>query len=67
MAARRGDDDRLHYANSKGQPYCREFHGLLAHFFNHQTHHRGQVTTLLTQAGADVGVTDFLALLPELG
>lgn len=26
--------------------------------FNHQTHHRGQVTTLLTQLGADVGVTD---------
>jgi uncharacterized damage-inducible protein DinB len=26
--------------------------------FNHQTHHRGQVTTLLTQAGLDVGSTD---------
>jgi uncharacterized damage-inducible protein DinB len=36
---------------------------LVAHFFNHQTHHRGQVTTLLTQAGVDVGVTDLVALL----
>ncbi len=26
--------------------------------FNHQTHHRGQVATLLTQAGIDLGVTD---------
>jgi uncharacterized damage-inducible protein DinB len=26
--------------------------------FNHQTHHRGQVTTLLNQAGIDPGVTD---------
>src|SRR5512147_401820 len=26
--------------------------------FNHQTHHRGQVTTLLMQAGVDPGVTD---------
>lgn len=26
--------------------------------FNHQTHHRGQVTTLLMQAGIDPGVTD---------
>ncbi|MBU6439540.1 MAG: DinB family protein [Betaproteobacteria bacterium] len=60
-------DTPLHYANSKGQPYCRELHGLLLHMFNHQTHHRGQATTLLTQAGADVGVTDLLALLPELG
>ena len=30
----------------------------LVHFFNHQTHHRGQVTTLLMQCGVDVGVTD---------
>ncbi|WP_255588143.1 DinB family protein [Deefgea piscis] len=35
------------------------------HFFNHQTHHRGQVSTLLMQQGIDVGVTD-LPLLPML-
>lgn len=28
------------------------------HLFQHATHHRGQVTTLLTQAGKDVGATD---------
>ncbi|MGB5351016.1 MAG: DinB family protein [Polyangiales bacterium] len=28
------------------------------HLFNHQTHHRGQVTTLLSQLGHDVGITD---------
>ena len=33
--------------------------------FNHQTHHRGQVTTLLTQLGIDVGVTD-IPMLPLL-
>jgi uncharacterized damage-inducible protein DinB len=32
----------------------------LAHFFNHQTHHRGQLTTLLVQRGIDPGVTDLL-------
>ena len=32
----------------------------VAHFFNHQTHHRGQVTTLLSQRGIDPGVTDLL-------
>jgi uncharacterized damage-inducible protein DinB len=26
--------------------------------FNHQTHHRGQVSTLIKQAGIDIGVTD---------
>jgi uncharacterized damage-inducible protein DinB len=28
------------------------------HLFNHSTHHRGQVTTLMKQAGIDPGVTD---------
>ena len=31
---------------------------LVAHVFNHQTHHRGQVTTLLSQMGHDMGSTD---------
>lgn len=34
----------------------------MAHIFNHQTHHRGQVTTLLMQCGIDPGVTDLLAM-----
>ncbi len=34
-----------------------------AHLFAHSTHHRGQVTTLLKQAGRDPGVTD-LPYLP---
>jgi uncharacterized damage-inducible protein DinB len=37
----------------------------VAHFFNHQTHHRGQLTALLSQCGKDYGVTD-LIWLPEL-
>jgi uncharacterized damage-inducible protein DinB len=32
---------------------------------NHGTHHRGQVTTLLFQAGRDPGATDLLAMLLE--
>ena len=36
------------------------------HFFNHQTHHRGQVTTPLMQSGVDPGVTD-LMWLPGMG
>ena len=31
-------------------------------FFNHQTHHRGQLTTLLSQRGIDPGVTDLMWL-----
>lgn len=38
---------------------------LAVHLFNHQTHHRGQITTLLHQLGYDYGVTD-LPWLPSL-
>lgn len=38
---------------------------VVTHFFNHQAHHRGQITTLLSQQGIDPGVTDFI-WLPEL-
>lgn len=55
----------LHYTNTKGAPFAKPLSSLLMHFFNHQAHHRGQVSTLLTQAGADIGVTDLLALLPD--
>ncbi|WP_266158273.1 DinB family protein [Dyella silvatica] len=61
-----GDLDHvLSYANTKGVAAQRNFYSLTTHFFNHQTHHRGQATTLLSQAGADVGVTDLLALIPD--
>jgi uncharacterized damage-inducible protein DinB len=35
---------------------------VVTHWFNHQTHHRGQVTTLLMQNGVDPGVTDLIWL-----
>jgi uncharacterized damage-inducible protein DinB len=38
---------------------------LVTHMFNHQTHHRGQATTLMKQLGRDPGVTD-IPWLPEL-
>ncbi len=56
-------DHRLHYSNMRGVNADKNFFSLLVHFFNHQTHHGGQATTLLTQAGLDVGTTDLLALI----
>ena len=37
---------------------------LLVHFFNHQTHHRGQVHAMLTAAGGRPHDTD-LFVMPE--
>jgi uncharacterized damage-inducible protein DinB len=51
----------LTYRNIKGESCQQQVGPLLWHVFNHQTHHRGQVTTLLNQAGVDPGVTDLIA------
>lgn len=44
----------------KPQPLTDDLWLCVTHFFNHQTHHRGQLTTLLAQAGKDYGVTDLM-------
>jgi uncharacterized damage-inducible protein DinB len=63
------DDQQLpqnfKYTNMKGEQFERELWVCISHFFNHQTHHRGQATTLLTQMGLDVGVTDFVFVIHE--
>jgi uncharacterized damage-inducible protein DinB len=54
---------RMNYKNiTKGIDREHSLWFALAHFFNHQTHHRSQVTTLLHQLGKDYGITDFLAM-----
>jgi uncharacterized damage-inducible protein DinB len=44
-----------------GKTFTHPRWGLVQHLFNHQTHHRGQATTLLAQAGVDYGATDMPA------
>lgn len=43
---------------SDGKTRTVEHWVLVTHLFNHGTHHRGQITTLLSQLGLDVGHTD---------
>jgi uncharacterized damage-inducible protein DinB len=38
---------------------------LVTHFFNHQTHHRGQVHCMITQCGIRPGDTD-LTIMPRI-
>ena len=50
------------FSGSSGREVSRA-HGLLvAHFFNHQTHHRGQIHAMLTAAGARPDDTDLFHL-----
>ncbi|MBB1487425.1 DinB family protein [Oceanospirillum sediminis] len=55
----------LSYRNSRGIPASKNFSALVLHFFNHQTHHRGQVSTLLSQLDKASDVTDLLMLIPD--
>lgn len=55
----------LTYKNTKGDTFTKNFGSLIQHLFNHQTHHRGQVSTLLSQMGIDIGVTDLLVYISD--
>jgi uncharacterized damage-inducible protein DinB len=39
---------------------------LVTHFFNHQTHHRGQAHAMLTAAGEETGDTDLFLVIPQI-
>lgn len=56
----------LTYINTKGMLLNKPLSMLLQHFFNHQTHHRGQITTLLSQMNIDIGKTDLLTLINDV-
>ncbi len=56
----------LHYKSATGGTFTKTVGLLLSHVFNHQTHHRGQITTLLSQMGLDIGVTDLAPLVPNI-
>ena len=53
----------MRYANTKGVQREHPAWQAMTHFFNHQTHHRGQVSTLLAQVGVEEGGTDLIALV----
>jgi uncharacterized damage-inducible protein DinB len=55
----------FHYTNLSGQANAHPAWILVTHLFNHQTHHRGQLVTLISQLGDDPGITD-LPWMPDI-
>jgi uncharacterized damage-inducible protein DinB len=55
------------YSNMAGNTFSKPFASLIHHLFLHQIHHRGQVTTLLSQYGVDFGETDIIEIINECG
>lgn len=51
------------YTNMRGEPFTDPLLPPLMHFFNHQTHHRGQVHGLLSHAGIDPPELDLIYFL----
>ncbi|MEX2643035.1 MAG: DinB family protein [Acetobacterales bacterium] len=51
------------YVNNEGRRFVDPVPLLLAHFFNHQTHHRGQVHDMLSQTGTPTPVLDLHRIL----
>jgi uncharacterized damage-inducible protein DinB len=51
----------ISYTNFQGKVWTYPLWRMLFHVVNHQTYHRGQITTLLRQLGATPVQTDYLA------
>jgi len=62
-------EDALHaplpFSDMAGTPYAEPLVQLMQHLVNHGTHHRGQVTTMLRQLGAEVIALDMLYFFRE--
>ena len=58
------DGDLTWWSGAAGREVSKPRAFCVAHMFNHQTHHRGQIHAMLTAAGARPGDTD-LSLMPE--
>jgi uncharacterized damage-inducible protein DinB len=52
----------LAYRNASGQDVEIPVWVAVTHLFNHQTHHRGQLSSLFLQLGLDPGVTDLVVM-----
>jgi uncharacterized damage-inducible protein DinB len=54
--------EKLDYQSMKGDSFSEELYLVLLHMFNHSTYHRGQMVTMLRQAGAEkIPNSDFIA------
>lgn len=58
-------DHPFSYMNFKGEQHNKRLGDMILHVFLHQVHHRGQITTLLSQESVDFGETDLPEFVPD--
>jgi uncharacterized damage-inducible protein DinB len=59
--------ETIRYRAWNGAPSEQHLGEILAHVFNHQTHHRGQAHTLISQFGAEAPALDLIYFLRDPG
>ena len=60
------DGDMTWFSGAAGREVTAPKRLLVAHMFNHQTHHRGQAHAMLTACGLETGDTDLFLLVPQM-
>ena len=53
------------YKTTEGEPITKVVADVTQHLFNHQTHHRGQLTCVLSQYGVDYGCMDLPVIVAQ--
>ena len=56
-------DRVIGYTNTRGEQWEYALGSMIQHLMNHSTYHRGQVTTMLRQLGAEVTPVDLLVFM----
>lgn len=56
----------IRYTNSQGQPFSTPLWQVLLHLVNHSSYHRGQVVTMMRQAGFRPPTTDLIVFYRSL-
>ncbi len=59
-------NESVEYRSTDGCLHSKDLGVILTHWFNHQTHHRGQITALIHQQGYDFGTTDLISIENEI-
>lgn len=55
----------ISYTTTEGELVTKAVADITQHIFNHQTHHRGQLTCVLSQFGVDYGCMDLPVIVTE--
>lgn len=58
-------ENMITYTTTEGEIISKLAADIIQHLFNHQTHHRGQLTCVLSQFGVDYGCMDLPVIVAE--